>query len=90
MGACGLQQYLWFTFQRLATNWFYKIVYIVQEHVACLFLVCPDYYFKKSYNPSISPLQGSSTLQVNYPKQAITHNTWHTFICLLSHLLSYT
>jgi hypothetical protein len=29
---------------------FYKIVYIVQEHVVCLFLVGPDYSSKTPHN----------------------------------------
>jgi hypothetical protein len=47
MGACCLKNSLWFTFLRLTINWFYKIVYIVQEYVAYLFLVSPD-HLKKS------------------------------------------
>jgi hypothetical protein len=48
-------------FSEAATNCFYKIVYIVQEHVTCLFLVGPNYRFKKSYNPSPFTLQGIPT-----------------------------
>jgi hypothetical protein len=61
MGACGLQHSLRFTFQRLLPIGFYKIVYIVQEHVVCFFLVDPDYHFKKLYSLSPFTPQGIST-----------------------------
>jgi hypothetical protein len=36
---------------------FYKIVYIVQEHVVCLFLVGPDYYLRNPRNLTQVTLQ---------------------------------
>jgi hypothetical protein len=48
-------------FLEVNTNWFYKIVFNIQEHVVCLFLVGPDYHFKKSYSPLPFTLQGIPT-----------------------------
>jgi hypothetical protein len=50
-----------FKVQRLLPIGFYKIVYIVQEHVVCFFLVDPDYHFKKLYSLSPFTPQGIST-----------------------------
>jgi hypothetical protein len=56
-------------FSKVTTNGFYKIVYIIQKHVVCLFLVGFDYRFKKSYNPSPITLQSIH----NYTTYMCTH-----------------
>jgi hypothetical protein len=89
MGASCLQHSLWFTILRLTINWSYKIVYIIQEHVSCLFLVGSG-YLKKSYSPSLLLYKIVLPCRLFILKRTITHKTWYTFITILNYLLFYT
>jgi hypothetical protein len=52
MGACSVH-----IVSRFTSRGFYHIVYIVQEHVVCLFLVGPDYHLKNPPNLTQVTLQ---------------------------------
>jgi hypothetical protein len=64
-------------FSEFIYHGFYKIVYIIQEHVACFFLV-DSTLLKKSYNPSLSLYKIVLSCRLITLKQTISHKTWCT------------
>jgi hypothetical protein len=67
----------------------HKVVYVIQEHVVCLFLVGPDYYLRNHTTHHLLLYKVVQPSRVSILKQAITHKTYPTAIIPLNYLLVY-